>query len=284
MSLPGKKIAVNGVNYHVFDQGDSDRVVMLLHGMPDTSDVWRHQVPALLAAGYRVIAPDLLGYGETDKPAEYERYTAELLIGDLLALIETLQLPPLDLVAHDWGSILSWELVSHFPQLFKRYITLQVGHPGVMFKDTSTTAVKESWYMYLNTERDSAELYAMNDCEFLRKTMMPSHPELDKICARLKDPAVMNGMLNWDRANQMATFFLAHMKGELTYEPCTVPTMGIWSAGDEYCWRSQVEGSDEFMAAQWRFVPFDEGSHWLMLDKPDEVNSLILEWLAASPG
>lgn len=67
MSLPGKKIAVNGVNYHVFDQGDSDRVVMLLHGMPDTSDVWRHQVPALLAAGYRVIAPDLLGYGETDK-------------------------------------------------------------------------------------------------------------------------------------------------------------------------------------------------------------------------
>src|SRR3546814_6207228 len=90
--------------------GRGDKVVLWLHGMPDTSGVWRHQAEALVRSGYRVIAPDMLGYGETEKPQETERYTGDKILGDMVALLDTLAIPKMDIVGHDWGGYASWEL------------------------------------------------------------------------------------------------------------------------------------------------------------------------------
>src|SRR3546814_3135110 len=78
--------------------------------MPDPSGVWRHQAEALVRSGYRVIAPDMLGYGETEKPQETERYTGDKILGDMVALLDTLAIPKMDIVGHDWGGYASWEL------------------------------------------------------------------------------------------------------------------------------------------------------------------------------
>ena len=86
MSLPGKTMKIGGWNYHVSDQGSGDKVVMLVHGMPDDGSCWKYQAPALLNAGYRVIVPDTLGYGRTDRPREVEHYKVEKIIAHMLKL------------------------------------------------------------------------------------------------------------------------------------------------------------------------------------------------------
>lgn len=280
MSLPGKKILINGMNYHVYDEGDSDQVVLLLHGMPDTSRMWAHQAAGLVEAGFRVIAPDMLGYGETDKPQEVERYAADKLLADILALIEHLKLPKMNIVGHDWGAVLAWELVLIKPELFKRHAALAVGHPGIMFGSVTPESVKENWYMYLNTQEYAAELYAQNDFRFVREILLPSHPDLDEVTSRITDPVAMNAMLNWDRANQVATFYLAHARGEMEYGNCEVPTMGIWSSGDTYLRESWMTETDNLMNAEWRYERIEGASHWMMLDEPEAVTTLLLDWFS----
>jgi pimeloyl-ACP methyl ester carboxylesterase len=281
MSMPGRMHEIRGVHYHVFDEGDSDRAVLLLHGMPDTSRVWRHQVSALRGAGYRVIAPDMLGYGETDKPADPARYAGEEVVADVLALVEKLGVENIDVVGHDWGAFLSWELVSRFPSLFRRHIAISVGHVGVFVSDFSAQSLKQNWYMYLNTQEDAVDLYRFRDCEFFVKNIVPSHPEPGDLRTRLRYEDAMRGCLNWDRGNPLASFFLAHQKGELRYEKCTVPTLGIWSSGDDYLLEEHMQRTQDFMAAEWRYERIEGGSHWAMLDRPDEVSALMLDWLDA---
>ena len=278
MSLPGKKFNINGVNYHISDQGNGDKTALLLHGMPDTSSMWQDTVEALLAADYRVIAPDMLGYGETDKPAATERYDAEFLIADMLNMIEQLGLSSIDVVGHDWGAFVAWDLVLKKPELFRRHVALSVGHPGLMFGNLSMQSVRENWYMFMNAQTHAAELYAFNDFQFLRETWIPSYPQLDELCQRLKEPAAMNGMLNWDRANQVVSIYLANAMGELEFGNCTVPTMGIWSSGDSYLWENWMTETNQFMDADWRYERIEDASHWMMLDKPKETNALILDW------
>lgn len=280
MSLPGKRLEIGGVHYHVSDQGEGERVVLLLHGMPDTSSLWRHQVPKLLGAGFRVIAPDMLGYGKTEKPEAAERYAGDRVVADLLTLIATLDLPRMDLVGHDWGAFASWELVLRRPELFRRHVALSVGHPGALFGELSTRSLKENWYMYLNGQEAAPDLYRLNGCEFLRKYVLSTHPEIEEVCARLEDPAAMRAMLNWDRGNPMASFYLAVLTGELEYPRCQVPTLGIWSSGDQYMWEEQMRRSAEWMEAEWRYERMENASHWLTLDRPEEVGRLLLEWLA----
>jgi len=185
----------------------------------------------------------------------------------------------MDVVGHDWGAILSWELTTHLPELFRRHVAISVGHVGVFFGDVSIPALKQNWYMYLNCLAAAPDLYAYNDCEFVRRFMMPTHPELDEVCGRLKDPMAMCGMLNWDRANQMASFYLAYMSGQVEFVKFTVPSLGIWSAGDVYLPEELMKKTDDFMAAEWKYERLEEGSHWVMLDQPDRVNRLILDWL-----
>ncbi len=277
MSLPGKKVEINGVNYHYYDEGQGDRTALLVHGMPDTSSIWKELAAMLVKQGYRVVAPDLLGFGESDKPQDVDRYSGELLVNDTLAIIEHLGLSNIDVVGHDWGSFIVWEMVLGRPELFRKHVALSVGHPGAMFGDMSIESVQENWYMYMNCQTHAGELYAYNDFKFLRESFLPSHPGLDEVCDRLKDTEAMNSMLNWDRANQVLSFYLAHSMGEMNYDNCQIPTMGIWSKGDVYLSEKWVTVSKDFMDAEWRYESV-EGSHWMMLDNSEVVCRLILDW------
>ncbi len=282
-SVPGRKVKVNGVNYHVGEQGSGDKVVLMLHGMPDTSGVWRYQIPALVKAGYRVIAPDMLGYGLTDKPIDPKRYAGEQMIGDMLALIDALGLQQMDVVGHDWGGFISWELALNVPERFRRHLVISTGNSSAsLTMPQSAEEVKANWYMYLNTQAAAAALYAANDGEFFKKILMPTHPEIDEVWSRLQDPQQMIGMLNWDRGNNVADYYLAAITGQIPARRCQVPTLGIWSSSDAYLWETQMTDSSQSMDAEWRYQRIDGGSHWVMLDHPQPVNELMLEWLAKS--
>ncbi|KAL4305577.1 hypothetical protein AHAS_Ahas16G0092200 [Arachis hypogaea] len=114
------RVEVNGINMHVAVKGQGP-VVLFLHGFPELWYSWRHQILALSHKGYRCVAPDLRGFGDTDAPASVDSYNCVHVVSDLVALIQSLQVEKVFLVAHDWGAIIGWYLCLFRPELVKAY-------------------------------------------------------------------------------------------------------------------------------------------------------------------
>src|SRR4029079_17297321 len=100
-------VQANGLRMHVLEEG-SGPLVVLLHGFPEFSGTWRHQIRALAAAGYRVVAPDQRGYGQTDCPEREDAYSMLHLVGDVIGLLDALDAPEAVVVGHDWGAPVAW--------------------------------------------------------------------------------------------------------------------------------------------------------------------------------
>lgn len=121
-----------GIEYEVTGEG---RPVVLLHGFPDSGRLWRHQVPALAQAGFKVIVPDLRGYGRSDKPAEVDAYTMDLLVGDVLAVIAAAGADRAHVVGHDWGAGVAWATALMAADRVDHLVAMSVGHPATFFAE-----------------------------------------------------------------------------------------------------------------------------------------------------
>ncbi|KAL8252920.1 hypothetical protein R6Q59_036613 [Mikania micrantha] len=119
-------IRVNGINMHVAQISGEGPPVLFLHGFPELWYSWRHQMLYLSSLGYRTIAPDLRGYGDTDAPASPGEYTVFHIIGDLVALLDALGIQQVFLVAHDWGAIIAWYLCLLRPDRIKALVNMSV--------------------------------------------------------------------------------------------------------------------------------------------------------------
>ena len=121
-----------GVDLALDDVGprDSDRTVILIHGFPETKFSWRHQMPALAAAGYRAVAIDCRGYGGSSKPDAVDAYGIENVVADLMALIEVEAMQHPVLIGHDWGSIVMWSAAVMHPGAFRAVASLNVPYRG----------------------------------------------------------------------------------------------------------------------------------------------------------
>ncbi|KAI5424439.1 hypothetical protein KIW84_030577, partial [Lathyrus oleraceus] len=119
-------VEVNGIKMHVAEKGKEGPVVLFLHGFPELWYSWRHQIAALGSLGYRAVAPDLRGYGDTEAPSSISSYTIFHLVGDIVALIDALGVEQVFLVAHDWGAIIGWNLCLFRPEKVKAYVCLSV--------------------------------------------------------------------------------------------------------------------------------------------------------------
>ncbi|KAK4282764.1 hypothetical protein QN277_014102 [Acacia crassicarpa] len=120
-----RMVEVNGINMHVAEKGEGP-VVLFLHGFPDLWYSWRHQILSLSSRGFRAVTPDLRGYGDTDAPPSIGSYTCFHLVGDIVALIDSLGADQVFLVGHDWGATLGWYLCLFRPERVKAYACLSV--------------------------------------------------------------------------------------------------------------------------------------------------------------
>jgi len=120
-----RHVETNGIRMHVAEQG-SGPLVVLCHGFPESWYSWRHQIRALAAAGYHVVAPDMRGYGGTDAPAEVDRYTVLHLVGDLVGLLDALEAESAVVAGHDWGAPVAWLAGLLRPDRFRAVIALSV--------------------------------------------------------------------------------------------------------------------------------------------------------------
>src|SRR5262249_48360028 len=133
--------------FYVVDEGSGPPVV-LLHGFPDTSDLWRAQVEALVGAGFRAITPDLRGRGRSDRPERVEDYALAKSVQDVGALAEALGVDRAHVVGHDWGAAVAWGVAAYLPQRVDHLVAVSVGHPGASGRPT-LEQLQKGWYRLL---------------------------------------------------------------------------------------------------------------------------------------
>lgn len=163
-----RELDVNGIRMRVVEQGEGP-LVLLAHGWPESWYSWRHQLPALAAAGYHAVAPDMRGYGGTDAPPAVEDYDILHLCGDLVGLIEALGEEQAVLVAHDWGAVVARDCVRLEPDRFSAVVNMSVpfGGPGPTSPiETMQRRYGDNFYYILYFQELDADGNGVADAEF----------------------------------------------------------------------------------------------------------------------
>lgn len=276
MQYETRLIDVNGLAINVLVAG-SGPPVLFLHGFPDSLHLWHDMVSVFVAAGYTVIAHDQRGFGETDAPAEVDAYKIDAIIGDAIAVLQALNITDnVTVVGHDWGSVIAWLLAIRHPELVRQLVAISVGHPTA-YRLAGIKQKIKSWYIWLFLCRGLGEFVISRDnYRAVRLMGATAGRPLDKANAdrRVRDlsrPGRLTAGLNWYRANARDLFFAETPK-------CSVPVLGIYGP-DIALTAEQMINSEKYVSGPWRYVEMAGCTHWIPLDKPQELADIIVEWM-----
>ena len=269
-------IRANGLTHYVRDSGAENATpAILLHGFPDSADVWNAVTPALLEEGYRVIAPDLRGFGRTEmapRTADYDIATGA--VPDILGIIDHLKLGKAHIVGHDFGAPVAWALAAHAREHFLSLTALSVGHPRAYLAAGMQQKLM-SWYIVMHQARGLCEwLYKRDDWALLRKHWS-AHGDINAAIALLARPGRLTAGLNWYRANFALRRIAEMAKAPKGDDIVRIPTMGVWSDGEKYLAEDQMTGSARFVEAHWRYERIEGASHWIPYEAPDRLAALL---------
>ncbi len=281
------RIHANGIDFAYLEQG-SGPLVILLHGFPDTATTWSHQMPALAAAGYRVVAPYLRGYFPSEVPQSgfYDKAT---LATDVAELIRSLGGgKPVHLVGQDWGAIISYAVLAAFPELIRRAVVMAVPHPAQVGKsmlDAKHIQRSFHWWFFQLADLPEKALVA-NDFAFIdylwHHWTSPGHEDaahLVEIKAMLSQPGVLAATLGYYRAmlDPAKGDPNLHQTRELMARPISVPTLAL-CGGDDLRAELMTDQS-EYFSGEYDYQVVPGAGHFLHREKPAQVTRLMLEWL-----
>lgn len=267
------EMTANGLRFFVEDQGTGAPVI-LLHGFPDTSAAWRYQIPALVGAGYRVIAPDMRGRGRSERPASVEAYHLSHMVADVTGILDALGVERAHVIGHDWGGAVAWLFASLQPQRVDHLVTLAVGHPSARGKPT-LEALQKGWYRLL-FQFPGIESVLQADDWYLMRTLFQGTSDIERYVTDFAEPEALTAGLNWYRANMPPDRLLAPPP---TLPPIQAPTLGVFGTGDLYLTEEGMTRSAEFVRGPWRYERIEGVGHWMQVEAPDQVNRLLLEFL-----
>ncbi len=269
---------------HVEESGHGDPVV-LLHGFPEFSACWRHQLPALAAAGFRAIAPDLRGYNLSDRPRGVKNYRTNELVSDIVALIRKLPGGKAHIVGHDWGGVLAWRLAAQHPELVNKLVVLNAPHPAAYLRTLKHNPIQwlRSWYVlffqlpWLPERLIKSRNFALLERAW-KKDPVTAGAYTDEEVARYKEalgqPGALTAAIDYYRA-------ALRWSGDLHGKPqsVSVPTLLIWGERDRYLGLDLSEGLEVWIPdLQLKRIP--GASHWVQNDVPEIVNRLLSDFLA----
>lgn len=303
-------IDTNGIRMAVYEQG-TGLPVILLHGFPELAYSWRHQFPALAAAGYRAIAPDQRGYGGTDKPGSVNDYRMRELIADLTGLLDALELERALFIGHDWGALVLWQMALMQPGRMAGLISLNIPFyqrtpvdPITLMRDF----LGDDFYIVNFQDSNEADLKCSADpgrvfdvlmrrnvmtraqvktlakekrafslLQALARSELNGEPLLTEEEHRVYTEAFktggFTGPINWYRNWSHNWSSTADVE-----QSVTVPTLFIGAEDDVIVSPAQIEAMKP-RVSDLEINMLDNCGHWTQQEKPEAVNSIILEWL-----
>jgi pimeloyl-ACP methyl ester carboxylesterase len=275
------EIDANGLRFTARAAGPADGPrVLLLHGFPQTSWAWRHQLSALAEAGYRAVAPDLRGYAAGARPLQVADYAMRHLVSDVMALADTMEMDTFDLVGHDWGAMVAWLVATRHPERVRSLCAVSTPHPlALQHALLGGDPAQVDWGDAMETFRQPEvpeRLLLGPDGSGSGLTSVLVESGLAEADARvytsvLAKPGALTAALNWYRAMDRADLF------EL--RPVTVPTLYVWSTGDPAIGRTAAEATAECVVGPYRFEELDGVSHWIPEMAAGALAGLLIDHL-----
>jgi pimeloyl-ACP methyl ester carboxylesterase len=298
-------IELNGITLEVFEAGSHNRgnPIVLCHGWPELAYSWRAQIPALVAAGYHVLAPNQRGFGASSRPADVTDYDITRLTGDLAALLEHFGYEAATFVGHDWGANVVWSMALLHPERVVRLINLALPYqtrtptPWIEFIEALFGA--DHYFVHFNRQFGVADaILDQNADQFLRNlfrknlTMVPPEPgmmmiNLARAATPLGDPLISaedlevfvsafkaSGFtpgINWYRNMDRNWHILAEIDPVIRH-----PALMIYGLQDPI---PPSENLSEFVPNV-AIRSLDCG-HWIQQERPEETTQVMLEWLKA---
>jgi pimeloyl-ACP methyl ester carboxylesterase len=275
----------SGVRIHVVEEGPEDgEPVLFLHGFPECWWSWRHQMAACGEAGYRAVAMDLRGFGESDRPDDVAAYALGNSFGDVTTVVDSVG-GRVNLVSHDWGGALGWAYTALLPDKVNKSVVMNSPHPNAFGGRLSyLPQMQKSWYMFFfQFEGVAEEVMSRNDFELFRAwwygtAAVPLAPEdVERYVELFKRPGALTAAVNWYRANLPPDSYLSEQRLELP--PIACPAMLLWGLDDAYLTWELGRRAGEFCTGPFVLHALPDTGHWIQQERPDEVNALLLDFL-----
>jgi pimeloyl-ACP methyl ester carboxylesterase len=278
-------VEANGLRFACDDMGEGDRVALLLHGFPENRSSWRHQMAPLAALGWRVVAPDMRGYGGSSRPLETSAYGIDHLVADAAALFDALGARQRLLIGHDWGAFVAWSFALAKARPLDGLVVMNVPHPKV-FRDVlrrSPEQRRRSWYIgFFQLPWLPDRLLAANKAWLVGRAFLNmardkrAFPKevIDAYRAAAAEPGATTAMLAYYRAN------MRNLSARSRSERITVPTLMIWGEADTALGVELTEGYGP-LVADFTLHRLPGVSHWVQQEAPGEVNQQLAAWLTA---
>jgi pimeloyl-ACP methyl ester carboxylesterase len=271
------------VRLHYVEAGEGP-LVLLLHGFPQFWYQWRHQIPALVEAGFRVVAPDMRGYNLSDKPLGVRAYRVELLARDVERLILACGERTAVVVGHDWGAIAAWIAAMRHPERVEKLVILNVPHPARSLDGllSPMQLLRSSYMFFFQIPRLPEEVIRAGDFALLRSVFRsdPVQPEaltaedIERYIEAIAQPGALTASLNYYRA-------LLRNPREMRalLQRVEAPVLVIWGEKDRFLSRRLAEPPRLWVPNLIRVKRLPDASHWVAEDCPLEVNTLLLGFL-----
>jgi pimeloyl-ACP methyl ester carboxylesterase len=282
-------VEAGGLRFHAVAEGPDDgALVLLLHGFPELARSWRHQLPALAAAGFRAVAPDLRGYGGTDARGPYDLRT---LAGDVDALIAALGHERATVVGHDWGGVIAWAAAHLHPARVERLGIMNAPHPALMRKELTASGDQRRRSRYilqfqvpllperrLSRDRGAQVARALRGGSHVRDAWPDE--ELEHYRRAFDDPRKLRGPLAYYRTAFRHALLRRgpHLPGRIE-----APTLVLWGTRDRFLAPSfaDPEHLGRFVR-DLTLVRIEEAGHFVQNEAPNRVNEELLRWLQAA--
>lgn len=285
-----------GVELDVVVAGDrSNPPVILLHGFPESSRTWRHQIP-VLAETHFVIAPDQRGYARSSKPEGVENYTPDKPVADLLALADHYGIDTFALVGHDWGGAIAWMAALQHPKRISRLVILNAPHPQIFQRKLLDDRAQRKASQYIRFFRDTTfdrgatgaaleHFFSSLFVQHLAAAVADSEKAI--YLEQWAQPGAMTAMLNWYRATSIVVPGMdeevdrpAWVDGPFPLQP--QPTLVIWGMADTGLLPCLLDGLDTLIP-DYTLLQIEDGGHFIPWQKPEPVNAALVNWLGRRP-
>jgi pimeloyl-ACP methyl ester carboxylesterase len=273
---------VGDVRLHYVEAGDGPLVV-LLHGFPEFWYGWRLQIKPLVAAGFRVVAPDMRGYNLSSRPDGVSAYDTGQLTADIHGLIHERGAQSALLVGHDWGGSVAWATAMSHPEVVERLAILNAAHPRKLSQGLHHPGqLRKSWYFFFFDVPELPEsVVHANHWHFFRNFVRDAHPaytpeEIDRYVEAWSQPGAATGMINYYRSSVRTP----PKRAEAALRPISAPTLVIWGQRDRFLGPELAEPDRDDVPNLDRVERLPDASHWVHHDEHERVTQLLIDFFA----